>query len=428
LSMSPTCRPLILLLIFSEVLRLHALTDESSSAQTMASPPFHTTSFDCAKAKELSTEAAICKNEELAKLDVETAAAYKKRLASATASEKSQLVLSQRRWLMIRNSHNVNPYHGDPAGALLDLADFYRRRVAALQSGRMDLLETKIPREYDWLIATAPEGFSKEFAISRAYVSCEDPCKTKPSVRRWISIGGNGIGPEPGDIDTPYTTLVKRLASEGWIKCRSAADDSGKLQVDHFNNGDKMVSVSRSYSMGAGNGIGFAVTISGPLPQGAAKPVPNPSVTITDDWETYSSPEVGLKVRYPPDWHMRDATPPNAGPQYRYLLFAADDYKPGDFRITVEPIGVPGPDLSNDAPKCFTSRYRISGFTAKECLFEDELSAESVCTRYLKSISIRTDKYDFTFEPATVGSLPDESGNYHLTDLYEKILGTIEMK
>jgi hypothetical protein len=41
---------------------------------------------------------------------------------------------------------------------------------------------------------------------------------------------------------------------------------------------------------------------------------------------------------------------------------------------------------------------------------------------------ISTGKYDLTFEPSSQASYPDDSGHYKLTDLYEKILSTIEIK
>ena len=392
----------------------------------MATPPFYKTSFDCAKAKELSIEEAICKNQELAKLDAESAEAYRERLGAGNASEKEQVIASQRRWLTIRNAHNVNPYYGDPTGELADLSEFYKERIAALRSGNPDLLKTAIPEEYAWLRRTAPEGFSKdEFSIGRAYASCEDPCQKKPSLYRWISIGGGGIGEAPGDIDTPYTQLAGKLASEGWIECRSA-DDSGKPTVDYFTKGNKLVSVSRYYSMGVGNGIGVGITISDPLPQSPPKAPPNPAVTVTNDWITYSNPDVGLQVQYPPRWHMRDDSPGDNIP-YKSLRFGADDYT-ANFTITMKEHGLGWPYDDRDAAKCFSSRYRISGLPAIACVVEGESVADGICTRYLRSVDVDAGKYRVRFEPSGVGSFGDDSGQYTLTDLYEKIMSTIELK
>ncbi len=248
-------------------MRLCALTNGSFSAQTLATPPFYRTSFDCAKAQGQSIEEAICKNEQLARLDVEMTQAYKERLNSVAESEREQVIASQRRWLAIRNAHNVNPYHGDPPGELADLSDFYGERIAALRSSNPALLKTGVPEEYAWLRAITPEGFSKEeFSIGRAYAGCDDPCQKNPALYRWISIGGSGIGEEPGDVDTPYDELAKKLVSEGWSKCREASD-SGKPLIEYFTKGSKMALVSRYYSMGVGNGIGVGITISDPLPQ-----------------------------------------------------------------------------------------------------------------------------------------------------------------
>ena len=344
--------------------------------------------------------------------------------------KKEQVIVSQRRWLTIRNAQNVNPYHGDPPGALADLADFYKARIAALRSNNPSLLKTEIPEEYEWLRAIAPAGLSKnEFSIGRAYAGCEDPCRKKPSLYRWISIGGRGIGNGAGDVDTPYGQLAKRLVSQGWTKCRSA-DDSGKPTIDYFAKGNKIVSVSRYYSMGVGNGIGIGITISGPLPQVPPEPPPNPAVVIADDWMTYSDDDVGLRLRYPPHWHIKDDTPPNSGMQYKSLQFGADNYAPGDFRITLEPQeSVNLESRSNQlGTRCFPSSYRISGFSAAECVFENEVVSVGVCERHVQSIVVQTGKFDLTFEPALSGSFGDDSGRYTLLNLYERIMSTIEMK
>jgi uncharacterized protein len=394
--------------------------------KTLAEPPFYKTSFDCTKAKMFSVDEAICKDEQLSQLDVQAAEAYHKRMAATASAKRDELIASQKRWLTIRNSYSVRGTSDDRE----DLNNLYRARIAVLKSSTPGSLEAPLPEAYNWLRDTAPEGFSKDnYSILRAHASCANPCQIKPALYRWIAIGGRGIGEEPGDIDTPYAQLVKRLTAEGWTKCRSAADDSGKLQVDHFNKGDEMVSVSRSYSMGAGNGIGFSIAISGPLPQAAAKPVPNPSITITDDWDAYSDQDVGLTVRFPPDWSGRNSTAANGGREYKYLIFAHDDFQPGDFRINIEPRREVDPNykLDDDGPVCSPSRYRISGFPATECLAVYEEVANGTCTRYLQSIRIQTDAYVLTFEPSGEGSFPDQSGHYKLTDLYEKIMSTIEI-
>jgi uncharacterized protein YecT (DUF1311 family) len=169
----------ILLLVSQQLSRLCALTSEPSGPVTGAS--FHKASFDCLKAKDYSVEQAICKSEELAKLDLEMADAYQKRLESVTPFQKGELVVSQRKWLMIRNSYDANPYHGDPVGTLSDLSDLYRNRIAALRSGQLTPLNTNLPPEYDWVKAMAGEGFSKGVSIGRGHMSCQDPCEEKPS-------------------------------------------------------------------------------------------------------------------------------------------------------------------------------------------------------------------------------------------------------
>lgn len=419
----------LLLLLFFKAPALWALTGQSALPAPSAGPAFYKTSFDCTKAKDYSVEQAICKNEELAKLDLEMSEAYRKRLTSATTPPKTELVQSQKSWLTIRNSYNVNPFHGDPSGTLSDLSDFYRDRIVALRSDQSALLKTELPQEYDWLRAIAPPGFSEGFSISRGYMGCEDPCKTRPALYRLLSIWGSGIGDPPGDVDTPFKQLVSKLASEGWIKCRSA-DDSGKPTMDYFTKKDKMLAISRYYSMGAGNSIGLLITISDPLPQ-KPKPMPaNPPVTITADWISYSSPDVGLEVRYPPGWRMTDISVPNS--HTKYLGFSAKGY-PGDFTITMEleEMFNHQPIFNNDEEAertCLPSLYHFAGLPSRGCLRESEVVGEGTCSRYLESVEVETGGRHWSFGPSRWGSFADDSGQYKLTDLYEKILGTIKLR
>jgi uncharacterized protein YecT (DUF1311 family) len=397
-----------------------------STAQALSSPPFLKTSFDCSKARVLSVEEAICKNEKLAALDLQLADVYRKRLDSA-GSEKDGIMASQKKWLVLRNSYRGAPYPSDDLNVIAELVELYKQRIEVLKSSNLALLEPQLPKEYQWLLAIAPAGFSKGFTIVRGYATCADPCQEKHSLYRWISIGGSGTGDPPGDVTSPYDTLVKRLAAEGWMKCRDTTDDSGKLQFSYFRKQGKFVEITRSYSMGVGNSVGLSITISPPLPE-SSTPVSNPLVQITDDWDSYSDADVGLKVRFPADWHVYGRSGANA-PGYKNLIFGADDYKPGDFRITIEPPQLRDPNyVAPDAPKCYASRYRIAGVTATECLFEGEMYGESVCTRYIQSLEIRTKDHELTFEPYQFGSFLDDSGHYKLADLYEKIVSTIELK
>lgn len=397
--------------------------NDGQSGWTLAEPPFYKTSFDCAKARAVSTEEAICKNKDLAKLDVEMAAAFRKRRESATGSEKIQVIQTQQEWLRVRNSYNVNPYHGDPAGARSDLEGFYKSRISSLESDDLGRLAVAIPEEREWLRAMAPEGFSKGFSIGRTYMGCEDPCMKAPSSYRWISIDGSGIGDEPGDIDTPFRVLSKRLASDGWTECRSA-DDPGKPTMNYFRKNDRMVAVLRYYSMGAGNSIRFGVTISGPLPENLPE-LTSPPVAITPEWATYSSPELGLKLRYPPKWTVRDEGP------IKGVSFIANDFS-GNFSIEARfgeaanhwPRGIndEGPEVS-----CAPSRYKISGTPAEQCVISGEIVGDGICGRAIEFEGIRTGRYALRFSPPgwpTAGA----SGTLRLGDLYEKILSTIQVE
>lgn len=60
-------------------------------------------------------------------------------------------------------------------------------------------------------------------------------------------------------------------------------------------------------------------------------------------------------------------------------------------------------------------------------MVEGEAVSEGTCARYLTSVVIQTGKYDLTFEPWPARSFPDAVGHYRLTDLYEKIMSTIEI-
>jgi uncharacterized protein YecT (DUF1311 family) len=421
----------LLLLVFLLKPALWAQAIDSTLTNPLSKPEIYKTSFDCTKAKELSMEEAICQNEDLATLDLEMAQSYKQRLDFAPAPQKSRVILSQERWLKIRNSYNVNPYHGDPVGTLADLADFYRSRITALRSRRVDQLDTPLPQEYEWLVRIAPDGFSKkEFSIGRGYMGCEDPCKSKPSVYRLLSIGGSGVGEMPGDINTPFAQLQTMLSSHGWSPCRSA-DDSGNTLVDYFKKGSKFIAIRRSYSMGVGNGIGLAITVSGPLSDPPGKMPPNPTVTITSEWQTYSSPDVGLQVRYPPGWWIRDDSSDavfNRGT--KYLTFVAKDFS-GSFRISMVPKerwnrSVSQPE--NARRQCFPYSQGIAGFPSQACMQEGEAVWDDVCHRSLDSVEIDTGEYHLSFQPTGWGSFPDAAGQYKFTDLYEKIISTIRVR
>ncbi|SRR5258708_5132069 len=150
---------------------------KESASPVATANSFYETSFDCTKVADYSVELAVCKKKGLAKLDLEMAAAYGRRLKSADGSQRNALVLSQRKWLTIRDSYAANPYGGgDPVGTLSDLADFYRSRIRALRSGQAAPLKTKLPPEYDWIKAIKPTGFSNGFHIARGYMSCQDTC------------------------------------------------------------------------------------------------------------------------------------------------------------------------------------------------------------------------------------------------------------
>lgn len=204
--------------------------------------------------------------------------------------------------------------------------------------------------------------------------------------------------------------------------------------MDYFRKNDKMIAISRYYSMGVGNGIGLSITTSGPLPEKPARLPANPPVTITSDWATYSSPDVGLELQYPPNWRMRDDSVPYERTHRRtkYLNFGAKDYT-GNFRITMEPVDPshPGPvvhDNDDPEPKCFPSSYQISGLPGRACVLQYEVVGDETCTRYLETVEVQTSKYHLSFDPPIGASFPGDSNQYKLTDLYEKILSTIKLE
>jgi uncharacterized protein YecT (DUF1311 family) len=411
-------------LMFSAALILAA---SSSPAQVGLGQPVYKTSFDCAKAQQQSTEEVICLNADLAKLDLEMAAAYRNRLASSDATQRDQVVSTQRTWLIVRNFYKEN--RGEPAVIAENISELYRMRIAALRSDQISLLTMKLPPEYEWLKSAATWP-SKDFSFSWEHMGCQDPCSRKPAFYKVLSVSGAGTGEPPGDVDTPYDAITKKLAAEGWTKCRSA-DDSGKPDIDYFAKKDKMISVFRNYSMGAGNAVGLSITISDPLPEVPPQLPPSPDVRIASDWLTYSAPDVGLTLRYPPNWRMRDDSPTTNGAQYKYLSFSGADYS-GDFRVSVEPEEKVTDEPLNinqedPPPKCAPSHYRISGHIAEACVAETEVVGSGTCDRHVESLDAQTGKYRLIFAPVAWGSFADDSGQYKLTDLYEKILSTIEI-
>lgn len=243
---------------------------------------------------------------------------------------------------------------------------------------------------------------------------------------RLLSIEGEGIGDPPGDIEIPHANLERTLASEGWIKCKSAYDN--KLSIEYFKKGNKMLAISTYSSMGTGNSIGLSITTSDPLPEVRAKELSHSEVAITSDWIAYSSPDVGLEVRYPSGWWMRDDSVPNTGT--KYLTFHAKDGA-DSFVIAMQPKEMwHQQDISKDpdtGQECLPSTYRISGFPVRGCRYEGENVAGGTCTRYLSALDAETGKYHLRFQPAVWGSYVD-SNRYKLTDLYGKILSTITLK
>jgi hypothetical protein len=323
----------------------------------------------------------------------------------------------------------MNPFHGDSNGMLSDLANFYRARFSVLRASSVAELKTKIPGEYEWLKASAPQGFNSGFVIGRAYMTCHDPCRTSPSVYRMISVRGRGIGDEPGDIDTPFSQIEKVLTSQGWTKCRSA-DDSGKPTIDYFIKRDKMIRIFRYYSMGAGNSIEFGITTSGPLPRRTANSKQNPITSVPNDWATYSSPDVGLRFRYPPKWRLADNS--ILGPGAKYLAFGSNDFT-GSFKITLgtehsithQPLRI---DSGRPAPTCAPSVYKISGFAARTCFFDGENVADGLCTRDIEFLDVETGRYHLGFEPGLQRDYFDRFGQDRLPDIMEQVLSTIEIE
>jgi uncharacterized protein YecT (DUF1311 family) len=70
--------------------------------------PMHQTSYDCSKAKE-EHEQVICYDPELAKLDIQLDAIYKKQLAKASPGQKGKLIKEQRQWITARNKKCTSP-------------------------------------------------------------------------------------------------------------------------------------------------------------------------------------------------------------------------------------------------------------------------------------------------------------------------------
>jgi hypothetical protein len=54
-------------------------------------------------------------------------------------------------------------------------------------------------------------------------------------------------------------------------------------------------------------------TVVTPTPTVAIKPTAAPTPIPTDNWQTYTNPQYGISVKYPPDYHVQEATYPDYG-------------------------------------------------------------------------------------------------------------------
>ncbi len=409
--------PSILLLIFLHCLFLKAIAFSQSLIQH---PATYKASFNCTGIKEQTAEDAVCHHEDLAKLDLEMADIYQKRLASADASQRDALIQSQRKWLTIRDMHKFYGKLSDQEGMASDLADFYKERIAALQSQDQSLLEPKLPPEYEWLKSFATDGFSSEAFLVREYMGCQDPCERKSALYRVVGLWGNGTGEPPGNTQTQYSLVVKKLQKDGWKKCREA-DDSGKPDIEYFTKQDKMLSLSSYASMGTGNTIEITVTTSGPLPR-PKEVISNPPAQVEPDWQEYKSSDGILSLKYPPHWRMRKDISSESG-LTKSLRFQADDSSGGFGLILNE---------NWQRPKdrdCVPSPYKIEGEAAEACLVSVESVGTDTCYRYIESLNAYKNALHLSFWPDYLdGSEVRDSRHFKLTHIYETILSTVELR
>jgi uncharacterized protein YecT (DUF1311 family) len=405
-------------------------------------------SFDCKKAKDDSVEKLICSHDELAALDREMAVAYQDSLNQLPARRRRELIDSQIHWLKIRRGFESNSRSVDPDGEISDFVAFYQKRISALRSLKFNSFWEDMPKESQWLRKILPDPPS----YGRALLSCDDPCQIEPFVYKVISFSGNGEGEPPGDIVSPLAKIEKKLLSERWLKCRESTDSSGASSTDYFKKDDKILAVSTHFSMGTGNGIGVNLTSSSPQPQKPAVMAENPIAPITNDWNTYSISGVAgvFEIQLPPQWSMRSVNfdhLPNTyfynpkGPTKEILpteskTFAftppPSNFKLREFNITIEP-GVMAhyePPFPSNEPKriCIDSKYKIAGFSAKECRAAEESDFILSCNRWLDWIIADIGDASLTVHFDSSASLGVGTNPYRLRDVYEKILSTLRMK
>ncbi len=91
--------------------------------------------------------------------------------------------------------------------------------------------------------------------------TCADGRNGSTSNGYLFSMGSQGYGEAPGDINTPYAKVVTALQKKGWIKCsipESQQDPTGGTYNVYIKD-NRLIKVAKSYSMGTGNYLGVLI-------------------------------------------------------------------------------------------------------------------------------------------------------------------------
>jgi len=126
----------------------------------------------------------------------------------------------------------------------------------------------KVPTEYELLkdIDRWQVTYQlKSDTYSSQYLQCADGRKGTSAQDYLFGLNSDGFGEPPGDIDTPYRKVVQVLEDNGWTECgipQSQQDPTNGTKYVFIKN-NKLIGISKHYSMGVGNSLTILIQYSG---------------------------------------------------------------------------------------------------------------------------------------------------------------------
>ena len=117
------------------------------------------------------------------------------------------------------------------------------------------------PTEYDLLKNIDTWTLTYQDKNTSALV-CSNGKKGNTSTGYVFTMNSKGYGEGPGDVDTPYQKVITALNNNGWQQCKAIGatelqDTQGTSEV--FTKNNKLIGVSRHYSMGVGNSLSVQI-------------------------------------------------------------------------------------------------------------------------------------------------------------------------